>query len=83
MAIKPKKELRVIDDLGLGKVEINYSLSAILAQVNSHAIYHYAIVNYILDRLGIKIEDEIFGYNPTTPRPEVNLNWFFCQTYCS
>lgn len=69
-----KKELKVMDDLGLGKVEINYSLGAVLAQANSHAIHHYAIINYILDRLNIKVEDESFGYNPTTPRSEVNLN---------
>jgi len=63
----------VVDDLGLGKIEIEYSLGAVLAQANSHAIHHYAIINYILDRLDIKIHDEAFGYNPTTPRPEINL----------
>ena len=69
-----KKKLNVLDDLGLGKVEIEYSLGAAFAQANSHAIHHYAIINYILDRLDIKVEDEDFGYNPTTPRPEINLN---------
>jgi len=69
-----KSKLSVSDDLGLGKVEIEYSLGAVLAQANSHAIHHYAIINYILDRLEIKIEDEAFGYNPTTPRPEINLS---------
>jgi len=64
----------VKDNLGLGVVQINYSLSAILAQANSHAIHHYAIVNYILDRLGISVNDDTFGYNPTTPRPEANLS---------
>jgi len=68
------KRLNVLDDLGLGNVEIEYSLGAAFAQANSHAIHHYAIINYILDRLNIKIEDESFGYNPTTPRPEINLN---------
>ena len=63
----------VIDDLGLGKVEIEYSISAILAQANSHTIHHYAIINYILDGLGIIVEDEDFGYNPTTPKL-TNLN---------
>ncbi len=68
-----KRSLIVLDDLGIGKVEIEYSLGAALAQANSHAIHHYAIINYILDRLDISVEDETFGYNPTTPRPEINL----------
>jgi hypothetical protein len=62
----------VNDDLGLGEVKVKYTLGAILAQANSHAIHHYAIINYILDRLGITIEDETFGFNPTTPKPERN-----------
>ena len=60
----------VTDDLGLGEVKINYTLGAILAQANSHAIHHYAIINYILDRLGITIEDDTFGFNPTTPKQQ-------------
>lgn len=64
----------VSDDLGLGKVSIEYTLGAVLAQANSHAIHHYAIISYILDRLKIPIKDESFGYNPTTPKPEVNLS---------
>ncbi|WP_412984558.1 hypothetical protein [Pontimicrobium sp. IMCC45349] len=64
----------VIDDLGLGKIEINYSLGAILAQANSHAIHHYAIINFILDRLGIIFDDTDFGYNPTTPKANTNLS---------
>ncbi len=67
-------KLIVADDLGLGKVDIEYTLGALLAQANSHAIHHYAIINYILDRLDISFDDETFGFNPTTPRPEVNLN---------
>lgn len=66
--------LNVSDDLGLGKTSITYTLGALLAQANSHAIHHYAIINYILDRLNIAIQDESFGFNPTTPKPEVNLN---------
>lgn len=62
----------VTDDLGLGKVEIPYTLGALLAQANSHAIHHYAIINYMLDRLGVSLDDVTFGYNPTTPIPEVN-----------
>jgi hypothetical protein len=58
----------VIDDLGLGKTKIKYSFSGLLAQANSHTIHHYAIINYILEGLNIKISDETFGYNPTTPK---------------
>ena len=62
----------VTDDLGLGKVEIEYTFSSLLAQANSHAIHHYAIINYILNGLKINITDDNFGYNPTTPRQVVN-----------
>jgi hypothetical protein len=58
----------VIDDLGLGAIEIPYTYGAFLAQANSHTIHHYAIINYIFDRLGIVINDADFGYNPTTPK---------------
>jgi hypothetical protein len=64
----------VTDNLGLGEVKVKYTLGAILAQANSHAIHHYAIINYILDRLEITIEDDTFGFNPTTPKPEANLS---------
>lgn len=57
-----------IDDLGLGKIEIQYTYGALFAQANSHTIHHYAIINYIFDRLGLVIKDEDFGYNPTTPK---------------
>lgn len=66
------KTVLVTDDLGLGKVDIEYTFSSLLAQANSHAIHHYAIISYILDRLEIPITDESFGYNPTTPRQVVN-----------
>ena len=62
------EELIVIDDLGLGKVEINYTYLALLAQANSHTIHHYAIINYILNGLNIKLDDDSFGFNPTTPK---------------
>ncbi|AUP77870.1 DinB family protein [Flavivirga eckloniae] len=62
------KSVSVIDDLGLGKVEMPYTLAALLAQANSHTIHHYAIINYILERLDVVIDDNDFGYNPTTPR---------------
>jgi hypothetical protein len=68
------REVTVLDDLGIGKTVIHYTYSALLAQANSHAIHHYAIINYILDGLNIKINDTDFGYNPTTPKEEINLN---------
>lgn len=61
------KEILVIDDLGLGKIEIKYTFSALLSQANSHTIHHYAIINYILNGLSINLEDNSFGLNPTTP----------------
>ena len=64
----------VLDDLGEGKMEIEYTLASLLAQANSHTIHHYAIISYILDRLDITINDATFGYNPSTPRPKVSLN---------
>ena len=62
------KKVVVIDDLGLGKIEMQYTLGAIFSQANSHAIHHYAIMNYILHNLGISVNDSDFGYNPTTPK---------------
>ena len=64
----------VNDDLGLGDIQIEYNLASLLAQANSHTIHHYAIINYILDRLGVNFEDEDFGFNPTTPKPLENCN---------
>ncbi len=58
----------VIDDLGIGKIEMPYTLAAILSQANSHTIHHYAIINYILNALEISMTDSDFGYNPTTPK---------------
>lgn len=63
----------VIDDLGLGKTEIPYTIASVFAQANSHTIHHYAIINYIFDRLGIEITDSDFGYNPTTPKAIISL----------
>lgn len=61
------KAIIVIDDLGLGAIEIATTLESILAQANSHTIHHYAIINYILNNLNITIEDPNFGFNYTTP----------------
>jgi vacuolar-type H+-ATPase subunit E/Vma4 len=69
--IEINKEVVVIDDLGMGKTKLNYTFEALLAQANSHTIHHYAIINYILDRLNIVMEDDSFGFNPTTPKQVV------------
>ena len=61
----------VTDDLGLGNTEINYTFSSLLAQANSHTTHHYAIINYILEGLGLSVNDENFGYNPTTPKAKI------------
>lgn len=58
----------VIDDLGLGKVTMKYTLQATLAQANSHAIHHFATIGFIIHQLGIALPDKDFGYNPTSPR---------------
>ena len=68
-----KDSVLVIDDLGLGKVEIPYSYGALFSQANSHTIHHYAIINYILEGLNISLKNSDFGYNPTTPKP-ITLN---------
>lgn len=56
----------VIDDLGLGKIQMTYTYGAILSQANSHTIHHYAIINYILNGMKMPIKDYEFGYNPTS-----------------
>lgn len=63
-----EKEIIVIDDLGMGKIEIKYTFASLLAQANSHTIHHYAIINYILNGLNLEFKDEQFGLNPTTPK---------------
>ncbi|WP_136483051.1 hypothetical protein [Cognatitamlana onchidii] len=67
-AFKIDEAIIVRDDLGLGKTDITYTYGALLAQANSHTIHHYAIINYIFDSLGIVVQDDEFGYNPTTPK---------------
>ncbi|TYP72307.1 DinB family protein [Aquimarina intermedia] len=59
--------LHVTDDMGCGKITVNYTLESILAHANSHALHHYAIIGYIMHSLGISYEISGFGYNPTTP----------------
>ena len=64
--------LKVSDDLGLGKVTTDYTLGAALSQAHSHAIHHFASIGYIINTLGIQLPDADFGYNPTTPKKELN-----------
>lgn len=66
--------VNVVDDLGLGKTEIKYTYGAVFSQANSHTIHHYAIINYLFDRLGIILNDDNFGYNPTTPKKTIAHN---------
>jgi len=68
-----ERAVKVIDDLGTGSLEIDYTFSSLLAQANSHTIHHYAIINYILDCLDIKVKDSDFGYNPTTPKKTLSV----------
>lgn len=69
--------LIVSDDLGLGKIEMTYTLAAAFSQANSHTIHHYAIINYILDGLHINIGDPELGYNPTTPKNVIQNGFIF------
>ncbi|GAA3517857.1 hypothetical protein GCM10022393_35010 [Aquimarina addita] len=59
--------IHVTDDMGQGKVKVNYTLESILTHANSHAVHHYATIGYILDQLGVELKIPGFGYNPTTP----------------
>ncbi len=62
--------LSVTDDMGQGKITVTYTLESILSHANNHAVHHYAVIGYILDRLLVTIEIPGFGYNPTTPVPK-------------
>ena len=63
--------ISVTDDLGTGKVTANYTLGSALIQAHSHAIHHFASIGFIINRLGVELPDEDFGYNPTTPKKEL------------
>lgn len=63
--------VEVVDDLGLGLVQVNYTLGSALCQAHSHAIHHFASLGYMLHQLGVEIPDKRFGYNPTTPEERV------------
>jgi uncharacterized damage-inducible protein DinB len=62
--------LHVTDNLGAGKETIMYTLESVLAQANTHATHHYAIISYMLQTLGVETVIEGFGYNPSTPVPK-------------
>ncbi len=62
--------LHVTDNLGSGKVTIMYTLESILAQANTHATHHYAIISYMLQTLNVEVVIPGFGYNPSTPVPK-------------
>lgn len=62
--------LKVTDNLGEGKETIMYTLESILAQANTHATHHYAIISYMMQSLNVEIEIPGFGYNPSTPVPK-------------
>lgn len=63
------KNIRVTDDLGCGSVTVTYTVGAILAQAHSHAIHHFASIGYVISQLDIDLPDDMFGFNPTTPKP--------------
>lgn len=65
------KIVKVTDDLGLGIITANFTLAGILIQAHSHAIHHFASVGYVISQLGIKLPDDDFGFNPTTPRNKI------------
>lgn len=65
------KMITVSDDLGLGKVDMKYTLGSALIQAHSHAIHHFASLGYVIYQLGIELPDADFGYNPTTPKKEL------------
>lgn len=63
-----EQKIVVVDDMGMGIIEQNYTLGGILMQAHSHAIHHFASLGYIISQLGIEIPDADFGFNPTTPK---------------
>lgn len=63
--------ISVTDDLGTGKITANYTLGSALIQAHSHAIHHFATIGFIINRLGVELPDEDFGYNPSTPKKQL------------
>ena len=46
------------------------TIESVLAQANTHATHHYAIISYMLQTLKVDAVIEGFGYNPSTPIPK-------------
>ncbi len=67
------KKIWVTDDLGDGRQRLEYTFAALAAQANSHTIHHFALINFMLNQMGIAIAESGFGYNPTTPKQD-NFN---------
>ncbi|WP_405605993.1 DinB family protein [Polaribacter sp. Asnod1-A03] len=61
-------EIKVTDDMGLGKEIANYTIAATLMQAHSHAIHHFASIGYLVYQLEIQLPDADFGFNPTSPK---------------
>ncbi len=68
------KIIKVTDDLGTGEITTNYTLGSALIQAHSHTIHHYASIGFIIEKLGVKLPDADFGYNPTTPKIVKSIN---------
>lgn len=68
------KIYEVKDDIGMGGIVVNYTLSSALIQAHSHAIHHFAIIGYIIAQLNIELPDADFGFNPTTPKKQILTN---------
>jgi len=62
------KIISVTDNLGNGDITINYTLENALAYAHSHTIHHFASIGFLVNQLGIELQDADFGYNPTTPK---------------
>ena len=62
------KIISVTDNLGNGDITINYTLENALAYAHSHAIHHFASIGFLVNQLGIELQDADFGYNPTTSK---------------
>jgi uncharacterized damage-inducible protein DinB len=74
---KIKKEdfntvIKVSDDMGLGNQTANYTIAAVLMQVQSHTTHHYASIGYLIYQLGIELPNSDFGFNPSTPKKAIS-----------
>lgn len=66
------KRINLTDNLGSGNKTVETTLEAVLLQVHSHAIHHYATIGYIIHQLQIELPDSEFGYNATTPKKMIS-----------